>query len=234
MRKFLLIVFVPTLFLSCNFGLTEGQGNGGKMPVVETHEYESQEDGSYLFCVNDPDLIDSDGTTFIAYDADSAESGAFSYGVSLCKSYGNENGGFGLIFQRTDEADFWVFDIDVRGYYYLAKVSGGVEYAAFSTPWQYAAALHTGYGSTNLITVTFDGIANYSVSANGEEVVAFTDSRFGDVLRGGCFGLNAVLMPGEDFPETAVRVCFKIIEPVSIVIDGPSPNVAAFQTIGKR
>jgi len=234
MQKLLVIAFVPALFLSCGFGSPGGQGNGGKPPAIETREYEAQADGSYLFCVNDPSLIDSDGTTFFAYDTGTTEGGAFRYGVSLCKSYGNENGGFGLIFQRTDEADFWVFDIDVRGYYYLAKVSGGVEYAAFSTPWQYSTALHTGYGTTNLITVDFDGIANYSVSANGEEVVAFTDSRFGDVLRGGCFGLNAVLMPGEDFPETSVRVSFRIIEPVSIVIDGPSPNVAAIQSIGKR
>lgn len=206
-------------------GCAGGGGGGGGVPggngdpEITTVFYEKQDDGSYIVSTNDAQYADSDGTTFFAYQMTGAPSGSFRYCVDIVKYAGSRDGGYGVIFQREDARNFWVFQIDAFGNYYLAKVLEGREYAKLDPYWKRDTSLRQSYGTTNRIEIAYDGVANYTVSANGTELLRFSDSggeEDGRALAGGSLGVSANVMPGESFPETPVWVRFTVVEPAGI------------------
>lgn len=235
--KYHLIIVVASLLLITACDLSNGSevspGQGNTAPVV-SHIYQEQTDGSHLFETNDGANTGGDGTTFFCYDPLSK---TFPFEVKLQKSSGNANGGYGLIFQRLNKDNFWVFNIDVQGKYYLAKVVDQVVHEAFSDPaWRLSGFLKTGYGSdgSNTIKISFDGTKNYEISQNGNVIVAFTDTISGDAFTGGCFGIDTIVMPAEQFPTTPVSTRFWIIQPLTFAFPASPPFQAISRSIGAR
>lgn len=220
MMKRIMSICVAVALAGCAATGSGGGGTGGNGEAeITTVEYERQTDGSYVLTTNDAQYADGDGTAFFAYQMTGAPSGAFRYSVDMVKYAGSRDGGYGLVFQREDASNFWVFLIDAFGSYYLAKVLDGREYAKLESYWKRAPELRQSYGTTNRIEIAYDGSENYTVSANGTEILGFKDSggeEDGRRLSGGSLGIVANVMPGESFPETPVWVRFSVVEPDDI------------------
>lgn len=229
-----LILFVVLAACELN-NPKKNPGGGETVATINTITFGNQSDGSFLFETNDPANIGSAGKTFFSYDDSVTENGAFVYTVQIIKRYGNQNGGFGLIFQRVDSSNFWVFNIDVNGYYYLAKIVDGNVTAVFSPPWKFSNQITEGYGTSNIISVVFDGSTNYEILANENSVVSFTDNGdFGTALRNGSFGVDVVVMSSEQFPQTPVSVKFKVLEPLPIELSLRTRDWLVSRNIGAR
>lgn len=152
MLRRIAIIFGALAVIGCAGGGGDGDGDA----EIKTVVYERQIDGSYVFSTNDAQYADPDGATFSAYQVTGAPSGAFEYCVDMVKYTGDRDGGYGLVFQREDAQNYWVFKIDVFGNYYLSKVLGGQEYAKLTPHWKTATALHQGYGTTNRIEIAYE------------------------------------------------------------------------------
>lgn len=198
-----------------------GEATQEKIPTVN-QIFEPQADGTFLFETNDEDIISAGGRAYNQYWASVTEDGAFVYNVIVKKNYGDEYGGFGLIFQQTDETRLWFFDIDVKGYYCLGKLMDGKRIFVSDDIWvDSEGLLAVGYGLPNNLKVVFDGTTNYEIfSIDGDgvdhSIVKFKDNGdtiYGKQLRHGCFGISAEVMSSEHFPYTPVSVSFQIISP---------------------
>lgn len=211
-RNCLLALLAIGLLVSCSTG-TGGSSDDGTPAAIVTEKYTKQSDGSYFFSVNDTKEIDSDGKTYYCCNATPAGTGVFTYTVKLRKDSGAQNGGFGVVFQKTDSKNFWVFNINVLGSYYLAKVVDGGINEMSSLSWVFSPFLTPGYGKTNEIRIAYLGNNSYTIYANGNTVVSYTDSKWQPALTNGCFGLDTVIMPNESFPGTPLTVRYEVVSP---------------------
>lgn len=234
MKRYILLgAIVASAFLSCNLA-NPGHTDPAlpSIPAVNTKIFEQQYDGSYLFETNDNQYITTSGKSFISYSVSPVENGAFTYTVAITKNNGNQNGGYGLIFQRVNATNLWFFDIDINGYFCLGKYVDGDIVFVFDPPWKYSPAIRTGYGTQNTVKVVFNGNADYEIVANDDSVVQFTDSAYGTPLRGGCFGITVDVMPSEYFPDKPVSVLYQIINPLNISLPQGSSIQSFARSLG--
>jgi len=186
--------------------------------------------GSYVFQTNSSGDLNND---FICYDTKSAQTGDFDYAVTVTKSSGADKGGFGIIFQLTDAYNYWLLNIDLTGHYYLSKFMTGL--VAGTTKenivrdWTPFGGLPQNSGVPAKIEIIFtSSTSTYQIKFNDQAVTpTFTDNGdYGSALTGGCLGLNAVVMPSENFPAIPVTISFAIVKPTSLNFASPTASLS--------
>jgi len=209
----IVVLSFVALLGGCSLDTSTSDGTGSKpaedstpSQTVSTQVFTAQS-LNFLYSTNDSSLK---GTTVTKYTSNST-SGAFTFTVTVSKASGNAAGGFGILFQRQDDADFWLADIDTQGSYTIMKlVAGTWSYVTNNSGiyWVPNGAIKTGLGVTNTLELTFDGTSGYSFSVNGTVLQAFTDTGMGTVYTSGGLGLDVGIVSTENFPSTPVSVTF--------------------------
>ena len=182
---------------------------------ITTQSFASQPDGSFLFSTNDSG---NKGQTFVQYTASSTTSG-FTYTAVVSKASGQPGGGFGLVFQRQDNSNFWFVNIDTQGSYTVEKMVNGTLMSVTSsgsTTWVSSPLLRTGNGVTNTLSIIFDPVVGYTFSANGTVILPFTDTGMGAVYTSGSLGFDVGVLSTENFPDQAVSVTFNVTNPTAL------------------
>lgn len=133
--------------------------------------------------------------------------------VSMVKTSGHSDGGFGIVFCQGEHAVngamqsvMLVVMINAEGQYIIGKVVGDVfsDYVSWKTT-QY---LNRNIGAGNEIKVSYEEeTGEYRLDINGNFIERFRDEDE-PVLLGGKNGYAVVITPSDKFPETSVEVYF--------------------------
>jgi hypothetical protein len=187
---------------------------------AQTIKWQLDGNGSVQFLTNDPQYY---GYTFWDSYTQANELQMTTVTATVEKLSGSLNSGHGIVFCYQDTNNFYRLLIDAGGHYSVYAKVGGTYITVI--PWitTNSAILNSGFGVSNIISVTQQSLHNFSVSFNGKEETQFSDNNF----TGGTSGFSTSVSPvsGENFPVTPEDVRFKLSSPVVY------PNIIASATL---
>ncbi len=182
--------------------------------VIEEESSLYEEDdcsGKFVFETNDTRYLNDAGYTVWTTNHVNESDGFEPITVSLSKESGRSEAGYGIVFcsREIDGKPFLLTVlINTMGMYTAGKVVDGV-FSHINGGWKSSAYINRGYGTKNLMTVSYDsGKKNFLLSINGYDIAAFTapeKMEFKDSRSGFVVGIAG----NEDLPRTPVKVSFE-------------------------
>ncbi len=207
-------VFTVLLF-SCSFNEETGRRAvlSGEEESVESGAsyFDQDENGEFIFSVNERALISPYGKTFWTLaDDDEGEAGVFKdFEAEIQKTYGNSSGGFGLVFCQCEDEE-WGYCLltvllDINGRWCWGKMTDGV--FVIKGDWTYSQRLYTGYVKNKVKVTKENGVFNLYLNDIYESSFCDDSEPFiGNGKRGFC----AVVTEKENFPDIPVTVIYKM------------------------
>jgi len=218
MRKLALVILAVLIVLlaagcpSPTTGKTTVDHGTGGSSTQHDELFVTTDNQTFSFSTKDTAYWGPDGYSLWTLRQDGGQSPFVSRRVNVVKSSGNDYAGYGVIFCQYDTGDsrgesMLVVMINTQRQYSVGEVTGS-SYAPFTTPtWIQSPSLHNGYGVSNEIGVTGDGVGQFTLTLNGTKVMAFTDGRL-PLETGGGDGYLAVISPHDSFPLIPVSVSY--------------------------
>ena len=207
------LFFCAVLFFSCSFNEEERRRAilSGEEESVENFSsyFTENENGEYIFSVNDKSLLTGYGRTYwTLLEEDAGEGGEFeNFEIEIQKTYGNSDGGFGIVFCQSEDEEWgyclWAVLLDINGRWCAGKMTDGV--FVIKENWTYSNSLYAGYALNRIKVSKEDGA--FMLFFNGIYETSFCDTSepfLGNGKRGFC----AVVTEKEKFPDTPVTVIY--------------------------
>jgi hypothetical protein len=188
-------------------------GGGGSNTPEFWINFEKQPDNTVRFYTNDRRLLGVSGSTHWKIGTVSAQP-MTEFTVTVQKSTGSVQGGYGVVFAAADADHFLVVLIDTTQHYKVGKFvrSTGLKVL---TDWTEAAELNGGYVA-NTIRIAFTAPNQYRIYFNGDTVGKYFQDNDAVPYTGGFFGYVAEVHATDSFPDVPVDVSFTQVTPVDI------------------
>lgn len=222
MKKSIVLTIVSTLLtiVSCsNPAIYEPKKTTEETVYIErkddmfkTEISETSAERKYIFDTNNPTYITNDGYT-IWTDKEINYSERFEeYEVELRKESGNANAGFGIVFAGVEsegKSKMMVVLINKNQYYLVGNVTDGI--FQVSQDWNFTNRLRAST-NVNRLKVTYnESTKKFSLYINETaEPEAVFSSAYNFTAKNSRRGFAAVISPGDNFPQTPVKVVYTI------------------------